>query len=294
LSKAETALTLTRLLAQYKTSKKERELVELKIEKENRNLALKNRNITMFSLTGVTILSFVFTVVFVKQRNRIKKKNMALDIANKEQDALIKEIHHRVKNNLQIIGSLINLKASKVAPETSEVLYQLKSKIFSLGLIHEKLYQKQNFQNIQLDEYLMDVSKHIISSLEENVDSISLRMNSTLKVEIDVERALSCGLITNELITNSMKYAFIQDQQDREIAITLGQIGDTIFFGISDNGRSDKPLSGDFKKSFGLRFVDQLVSAKLKGDWRVESENGFHVHINFQVPFGTQKAFTQV
>jgi two-component sensor histidine kinase len=212
----------------------------------------------------------------------VLKRTEDLEKRNNENEMLLTEVHHRVKNNLQIISSLINLKARNASSESSETLLHLNGRIFSLGLIHEKLYQKQNFQNIQLDEYLMDVSRHVISSFEENVDSVSLRMNGKLKEEIDVERALTCGLITNELITNAVKYAFTPDQSDREILISIEQHNNIIGIQVSDNGKNEKPVSDSFKESFGLRFVDQLVTSKLNGHWDINVENGFHVTIKFK------------
>lgn len=278
-SKVETALTLTKLLAQYKTSKKERELKELKIEKEKNDLILKNRNITVASLAGVTLISFAFLVVFVRQRNKIKKKNFALDLANKEQEALIKEIHHRVKNNLQIISSLINLKAVKASQETSEVLYQLNGRIYSMGLIHESLYQKNEFQLIGLDTYLVELSRNILDSFQEKERSVELRITCEAH-QVDVDSALTCGLILNELLTNSMKYAFT-NQDYREVRLELKKNLDGLNLLIADNGEKSYELPENFNKTFGLRFVDQLVRSKLRGEWSIENKNGFFVLIKF-------------
>lgn len=279
LSKAETALTLTRLLAQYKTSKKERELADLKIEKEKDNLVLQNRNVTMLSLAAISLVSFAFIIVFVRQRNRIKKKNLALDLANKEQEALIREIHHRVKNNLQIISSLISLKAVKASRETSEVLYQLNGRIYSMGLIHERLYQKHQFERIALDTYLIELSKYILDSFQEKEKSIKLNVTCE-PLQINVDLALTCGLILNELLTNSLKHAFI-NQENREVKLELKQSLGSSTLLVSDNGERSAGLPESFGKTFGLRFVDQLVKSKLKGDWSIECTSGFCVFIKF-------------
>jgi two-component sensor histidine kinase len=279
LSKVETALTLTRLLAQYKTSKKERELVGLKIEHEKNESVLKSRTITMMSLAGVTLASFVFLVVFVRQRNKIKKKNFALDYANREQEALLREIHHRVKNNLQIISSLINLKAVKASQETSEILYQLNGRIFSMGLIHERLYQKNEFQRIALDTYLAELSRYILDSFEEKHGDVELNI-ACEKSQIDVDSALTCGLILNELLTNSLKYAFSDQQKDRKITLALSKSPEAYQLTVADNGKG-KELPENFKQTFGLRFVDQLIKSKLNGDWSIEAKNGFCAIIKF-------------
>jgi two-component sensor histidine kinase len=281
LGKTETALILTRLLATYKTSKKERELKSLRIEKEKNDLILKNRTITLASVAGITLVSFAFIVVFARQRIKIKKKNGALDLANKEQERLIKEIHHRVKNNLQIISSLISLKATKVSQETSEVLYQLNGRIYSMGLIHEKLYQKNEFQQITLDTYLAELSRYILTSFQDE-DSVDLNVLCD-PLQVDVDLALTCGLIINELLTNSMKYGFI-NQKHRAIRLELKKSYNELTLLVCDNGEKTCALPQNLNGTFGLRFVDQLVKVKLKGNWSVEIRNGFYVFIKFPIP----------
>lgn len=288
LSKIETAINLTRLLVQHKTSKKERELEGLKIEKEKNDLVLKNRNITMISLGGITLVSLAFIIVFAKQRDRIKKKNLALDQANRDQEALIREIHHRVKNNLQIISSLINLKAVKASHETSEVLYQLNGRIYSMGLIHERLYQKNEFQLIALDTYLIELGRYILDSFDETDNAVELK-TACETIQIDVDTALTCGLIMNELLTNSMKYAFPVEQEHREVKVELVRNSNGLILIISDNGKNSQALTQSISKNFGLRFVDQLVKSKLNGDWSIEIKNGFCVLIKFPGPNTTHE-----
>jgi two-component system, sensor histidine kinase PdtaS len=281
LARMETALNLTRLLAQYKTAKKVRELELLKTASERDELVLRNRNVTILSLAVATLVSIGIISMFAWQRNKIKKKNTALALANTEQAALMKEVHHRVKNNLQLMASLINLKTRQTTSiEAQEALQQLSGRIFSMGLIHEKLYQNENIHTIRLDEYLKEVSQHSLSSLEAKEHPISLRMDC-LPVEVDVDKALNCGLIANELVTNAVKYAFAANQQYREIVVDLRKNGSNITFGISDNGSKSSFISDNFKKSFGSRFVDQLVTTKLGGEWSVKVEGGVQVAIKF-------------
>ena len=210
----------------------------------------------------------------------IKEQNVVLE---QKVTARTAEVHHRVKNNLQIISSLISLKVRQSAfPETVEALHQLDGRIYAMGLVHEKLYQNENIvRTVRLDEYLAEISRYLLSSFNEKENPISLQLNGE-PVAVDLDKALACGLIVNELVTNSVKHAFTSEQQGRQIAIDLVQHRNSVSLQVSDNGKSQKPIDGNFTKSFGSRFVDQLVTTKLGGEWNATVENGFQVTIRFR------------
>jgi two-component sensor histidine kinase len=211
----------------------------------------------------------------------VHDRTASLEMRNKENELLLAEVHHRVKNNLQIISSLINLKTRQASQETNDVLWQINNRIYSIGLIHEKLYLNKNIQRIRLDEYLNEVSHQALSSVGGHHYPIALSLNCH-PLEIGADQAMTCGLIISELVTNSIKYAFPPDQPAREISLQLNGADDTVALTVADNGRSKKePLTGLLKKSFGLRFVEQLVTTKLNGTLRVSTENGFQVCIHF-------------
>ena len=212
-----------------------------------------------------------------KQNEWIETQNQALQVQNKEKEVLLSEIHHRVKNNLQIISSLISLKSTLVSKETSQALQQLNGRIFSMGLIHEKLYQKENIQIIRLDLYLAEIGNHLLESFTSKDSPVRFDVQGQ-PVEIDADKALNCGLICNELMINSIKYAFGDLQVDRRIKLRIEKQNGFVELKISDNGlKQTNPV--EVKKSFGLRFTDQLVKSKLKGSWSQWQDNGFHVEI---------------
>jgi two-component system, sensor histidine kinase PdtaS len=288
-------LQVARLQIEYETDKKNRDLAGLHAQNKLKEIEIESRNlqialvISLLAIIAITGGFYFFRYrqkkkssdLLTKQKKVIEAQNEELQKKNKEKEILLSEIHHRVKNNLQIISSLISLKSRQASAETNEALQQLNGRIFSMGLVHEKLYQNENIRTIRLDEYLKEVSQHLLSSLEAKEHPVSLQLNCR-PVEMDVDKALSCGLIANELITNSVKYAFAADQHDREITVSLDQTDKTIAFGISDNGRGNTQAPENHKKSFGSRFVDQLVTTKLGGEMCVKTENGFHVAIKFR------------
>jgi two-component system, sensor histidine kinase PdtaS len=280
LHKAEAALNLTKMQAEFKTAKKTREVEELRQQELLSRATMEARNLQIgLAIALLAVVATAGGLYYSRYRNK-EKLNQRLQASNKEKEELLQEIHHRVKNNLQIISSLINLKTRQGSPETNEALHEINSRIYSMGLIHEKLYLNENIQRIRLDEYLRDVGSYLVSSFGENEHPVSLKLNCE-HVEVDIDRALTCGLIANELLTNSMKYAFTKEQEQREVAMQLKQRNDMVSLSISDNGMSIKPTDGLIKKSFGSRFVEQLVSTKLKGEWSVNVANGFQVNIDF-------------
>ncbi len=279
--RAETALNLTKLQAEFKTAKRTREVKDLQQKDLLSAAQIATRNLQIALAISLLLIITTAGVLYYSRYRHNKKLNERLQVSNKEKEGLLHEIHHRVKNNLQIISSLIQLKTRQTTSgETHEVLHQLNGRIFSMGLLHEKLYQQEDIQSIRLDEYLKEISQQLVSSFDETGHPISLSMNSQ-PVEIDVNRALTCGLIINELVTNAIKYAFTADQLDRQITLSVLQDNGTMELQISDNGRSPKPISGNFNKSFGSRFVDQLVITKLGGEWSVKLKDGVHIIIKF-------------
>ena len=279
--RAETALNLTKLQAEFKTAKRTREVKDLQQKDLLSAAQIATRNLQIALAVSLLLIITTAGGLYYSRYRHNKRLSERLQISNKEKEGLLHEIHHRVKNNLQIISSLIQLKTRQTTSgETHEVLHQLNGRIYSMGLLHEKLYQQEDIQSIRLDEYLNEISQQLVSSFDETGHPISLSMNSQ-PVEIDVNRALTCGLIINELVTNAIKYAFTPDQKDRKINLSLLQDKGAIELEISDNGKSPKPISGNFNKSFGSRFVDQLVIAKLGGEWSVKLEDGVRIIIKF-------------
>lgn len=205
----------------------------------------------------------------------IREQNKVLEQRVAERTA---EIHHRVKNNLQIISSLINLKSRQVPQDIKEILNQLNGRIFSMGLLHEKLYKNENLQSIRLDTYLVELAKYLLESFRESETSVKLEVACDA-LEIGVDHSLTFGLICNELFTNSMKHAFAEEQTEKIISLQLSVQHDLVEMVMADNGKCGAIMPDDLKESFGLRFVDQLVTSKLQGNWNYKMKEGFQATI---------------
>jgi PAS domain S-box-containing protein len=189
----------------------------------------------------------------------------------KEKEILLREIHHRVKNNLQIISSLMNLQLHSIPDaKTIEIFKQCESRIKAMALIHEKLYQSEDIERIDFEEYLKSFIFHIVHShqLDNNKIKIKLRVDQIL---LNIDIAIPCGLILNELISNALKHAF-SETDEGVINITVQSTEDDYILLVSDNG---KGLPEDFalKKvnSLGLQLVEMLVK-QLNG--KMETSSG--------------------
>lgn len=191
-----------------------------------------------------------------------------------EKELLLREVHHRVKNNLQIISSLLNLQSGYIKDkEDLELFKDSQSRVKSMAFIHEQLYQSSNFVNIEFSEYIRNLVTYLISYYAVDPSLIKLNLNVE-NVSMDLNTSIPCGLIINELVTNSLKHAFPPGEKG-EIFIDLHSINDHQYVLIvADNGIS-LPDDIDFENTdtLGLQLVNGLVS-QLEGTIKVDKFNG--------------------
>ncbi len=254
INRNENAMMMIRFQAQYETSKKEKEL-------EAARLVLRNRNIILFSLAIIALLAITFMVAFYIQRQKIKRQNVRLSESNVEQRALMQEVHHRVKNNLQYIVSLLSLQAQTVQnPELSQQIEEIKSRIVTIGIIHQRLYQSQEIPAVELPVFIQELVVNMLKAMRTRVIVMN---NLTIDpIRVDIETGISIGLLVNELLTNSVKHAFLNHPAP-EFNLTIREEGDEIVMQISDNGPGFE-LKKSGKHGFGIRLIELLVR-KLKG-----------------------------
>jgi len=233
----------------------------------------------------------------IAQRRKAERMiNSALD----EKNILIGEIHHRVKNNLQIIISLLNLQKRYFNDERiRDVFRTTVNRIRSIGMIHEKLYKAQDLSNTDIAEYINDLSHYLFHSFTDKANSIMLRVDVE-KIYLDLNRSILCGLIINELVSNSMKHAFNgamkrKAEKNNEIMIKLEAKEEDLVLIVKDNGRGI-PQNIDIAnvESLGMKIITTLVK-QLKGKLEIKSDRGMEVRITFakETPFGNIQAEQQ-
>ena len=211
----------------------------------------------------------------VEQRTRLLEKK------NNEKEILLKEVHHRVKNNLQIITSLLNLQTRHVSdPAALHTLREIKDRIKSISMLHQRLYQREELSCIDLSEYVQTLCRSLFASYGVREDHVRLEFDIPT-LYLDIDTALTLGLIVNELVSNTLKYAF-PEQRKGTLLIELLRVTETDYtLTISDDGTG---LPDNFEEkmatSFGLQLVSSLVK-KLHGKLRFYSEGGTQIRLQF-------------
>ena len=202
-----------------------------------------------------------------------KKQAEKIIYSLKEKELLLKEIHHRVKNNLQIISSIINLQSASIQDEnTINILRESKNRIYTMATIHENLYQSEQFSSIFFASYLKKLVGNALASYQSS--SLDLHVNYDLEeIELSLDQAIPCGLIVNELLTNVMKYAF-KERKKGELTIELSETNGKIKLIFADNGVGlPKDLVIEQTTTLGLQLVSTLIN-QLDGEFKVYNDFG--------------------
>jgi PAS domain S-box-containing protein len=200
----------------------------------------------------------------------------------KEKEVLLKEVHHRVKNNLQVISSILNLQSSYVKDQnTLDILKESQNRIKSMSFIHESLYHTENFSSIDFSDYILNLSKNLVHSYRVYNELVDLKLDIG-KVVLNLDQAIPCGLIVNELVSNALKYAF-PGGSEGDISIKLEEIDKMVFLHVADTGIG-LPDGIDFRNtdSLGLQLVVTLVE-QLEGEIELDTSNGTKYIINFEL-----------
>jgi len=213
-----------------------------------------------------------------------ERKNTEDQINNslKEKEVLLREIHHRVKNNMQIIQSLLNLQSDQIDDENyKKLLIDSNNRIRSMSLIHETLYRSKDVANLDIKNYFHEIIQQLLKIYYHPDQQITIDLNIEL-IKIDMDRGIACGLIINELISNALKYAF-NEKSHGIITVVLNKINENdVVLKIMDDGRGFTTKQ-DIKnqKNLGLKIVDILVKGQLKGNMDISNQNGTIFEIKF-------------
>jgi two-component sensor histidine kinase len=201
-----------------------------------------------------------------------------------EKEVLLKEIHHRVKNNMQVITSLLSLQSKTIGDKQAFAVFQdSQNRVKSMALIHETLYQSEDLSRIDFAEYLKKLVAHVSRSYRLRPEAVKINVHVD-DVSLPIDTAVPCGLIINELASNSLKYAFPADTTG-EVNITFGRADAQYVLRVNDTGIG---LPADFDpdkgKSLGMKLVRMLTS-QLCGE--IQCRNG--VGTTFEITFPEEK-----
>ncbi len=287
---------LAEMETRYETEKK-----ELKIAAQETELAQKQK-VQAYTFGGLILLGMVAFLLFrtarLRRRSNLLLENHNRELAQKnteietqkfkieEKNAqnviLLKEIHHRVKNNLQVISSLLNLQSKHIHDAVAlDAVKEGQSRVKSMALIHQQLYQRENLAAIEMNEYAEGLLRSLAASFGARPDTIQM-INEVEKMEIDVDTAIPLGLIINELVTNSLKYAFPDGRKGSILLSFKKNIEGHLCLEVKDDGVGfSKTHLEDKNSSFGSELLAMLTK-KLKGELEVVENEGTCTSIVFQ------------
>jgi two-component sensor histidine kinase len=212
-----------------------------------------------------------------------KKAQQALKVSLEEKETLLQEIHHRVKNNLTVVSSLLKLQANGMDDERlKEALNESQNRIYAMSAVHESLYSSKNLSEIELKVYVTKISRTLIQTYSTNPANVKFNTDSE-EIKIGINQASPIGLIINELISNSLKYAF-PNEREGKIDVSMKKTDNELNLVIKDDGVG-MPDDLDWKnsKSLGLKLVRTLVENQLDGSVDMESTNGTKFTIKFNI-----------
>ena len=243
---------------------------------------LKQQRTRQTYIIIIASLLLLFLAVLFRTLQTNKKKNKLLQRQNQEKEFLLKEIHHRVKNNLEIVSSLLALQSAQVNdPNVIEAMQESQNRVHSMSMIHQRLYQGKNLTSIDMKDYFINLGQHVLDSFGAE-ERISLEYTLE-KMELDVDTAVPLGLIVNELLTNALKYAFPGNRKGK-IKIGLKQTGNQniLALEVADNGIGQHQHEAIKGTGFGTQLI-KLLTHQLDGKMKNNFKDGTTISFEFKV-----------
>ncbi len=257
-------------LAKYKADLKDQEIALLN-QKEQQSITR-----TIFIAIALVLVTLVLVLIYVLYKREAKSKRR-LDERNQKVEQLLREVHHRVKNNLQIVSSFISIQMDKVKDAVSaEALKDTSTRIMALAGLHQSIYRQDDLSRIQLKEYLSELCESLNASINHDV-KITYDLDA---LNLDIDQAIPIGLAVNELITNALKHAFTGKTKGQiEVMLKRKTKWELV---VKDNGKGLPPkLRPEELESIGMRLVQDLAERQLKGSLSYYNDGGAVFKIEF-------------
>lgn len=259
-------------------------LIYIQQEISNYNIVIMVEVISVLTMLSYMIFHFVdfhenALSKLEDANDDLEKQNELIMIQNEEKTILVKEIHHRIKNNLQIIISLLRMQREETVTEESEESFtEAINRIMTMSLIHQKLYKEEELSKIDLKSYIEQLVEDLISVSFWN-DKVKLQVETNIE-HMGLDMVVPLGLLINELVSNTLKYAFIETGGG-EIKIRLNQSGPSYGFAYFDNGIWREP--DDQSSGFGSELID-ILTEQLNGTKKLNVENGTSYNFTLREP----------
>lgn len=287
-------LRIAQMQELYESEKKDKVIAQQELEKQelekirqqkDRDLEEKTRQRNLFvgiTLAAFFLLSVLYFAYRVKKRNEVllEERNVAIQENLHQKEMMIGEVHHRVKNNLQLISSILDLQARNLSDEKAlKAIEDSRHRVQSMSLIHQKLYTKENINGIRMDEYLKQLCEGILQSMKKE-QTIVLRTEIE-PVALHIDTSIPIGLIVTEVVTNAMKYAF-QDRDSGTITIRFRKKEEVLELILTDDGVGmDRTSPDSTSTSFGMKMINSLCR-QLKAELTIETNGGTAFRFNIK------------
>jgi two-component system, sensor histidine kinase PdtaS len=261
---------IAEMQAKFDVEKNEQKVKEIELQKKIDDEANTKQQLLLIVVIVIILISLVFTILLFRNKQKVnsllEQKNAAIQANLEQKEVMMSEIHHRVKNNLQMVSSILDLQARDLTDEKSmRVIEDSLSRINAISLIHQRLYQSDNIRGIKINTYLQELAFDILKNFSSSVTTKPIQL--TCKVDdlnMDLESAIPIGLITAELIINACKYAFTSIEKP-EITITLNKQQEALVLIVTDNGVGKEASINESGTSFGTKLIKSL-SRKLRAE----------------------------
>ena len=279
---------MNEMSAVYETAEKEKQIEKLSLDATvNSKLAgrrKKERNYFIIASALFLLLAGMAYKAFQsnkRKKEQLNKQNAVIEKSLAEKEVLMKEIHHRVKNNLQVVSSLLKLQSHYIKDEAAlDAVKESRNRVQSMAIIHQNLYQENNLTGIDAEDYISKLCDNLFTSYNINTGKIKL-VKDIAPLMIDVDTIVPLGLILNELISNSLKYAFTKKEVGGIIKIGLKERNKTLLLSVYDNGIGMDKATMENSPSFGYKMIKAFMP-KLGGEMNIYNEDGARIDISIK------------
>jgi two-component sensor histidine kinase len=274
------------LLEKTENEKAKQQMVLLNKDNELKAISIKeNKTTNWLYATLLCLLTIVASSIFILYRNKqkaellLQEQNTIIQKSLEEKEILLKEIHHRVKNNLQVVSSLLNLQSRSISDAKAlAAIKEGRDRVKSMALIHQNLYSDNNLTGVDMKDYIEKLIHALFASY--NIQEGRVRLQTDVDdLNLDVDTVVPIGLIITELISNALKYAFSDVEQNGELLIKLKQQNGNLFLQVKDNGKGlPQGWSYENTTSLGYQLIRSFAS-KMKSTLTITSNNGTDVQM---------------
>jgi two-component sensor histidine kinase len=260
------------LLSNIEAEDRRKDLVIINSNLEKERADKKAQQILLWASVIVIIMAAISLIILMLSNLHKSKNKELIEKKNNENELLLKELHHRVKNNLQVIYSLINLQKRRIdSPELHQSLSMVQNRIKTMSLVHQNLHENENFKEVNLEAYVKTIADYLKLLYLNEDKEISIQLSVDESIELIMDRAITIGLLINEIMSNSMKYAF-KGRKKGNISIDVQKIHNGFQMKISDDGIGFS-MDQVNSKSLGMYLIENLVK-QIQGKYELEQNEG--------------------